>query len=281
MYSETIEDVSGAAAAQVELINKRLLAYLAHSALAGAYLGFGVAIAFIFAGDLMGTQFEPFQGIVMGASFGIALSLVIMAGSELFTGNAMIMTIGQLTGRVPAGATLKVWAWSWIGNLIGSVIIAAMLVGSGTLPTEPFAAIGATKMTMAPVELFLRAMLCNWLIVLAVWCNFRLENPVAKLIMIFWCLLVFIGAGFEHSIANMAILTSANLLPIADPAVSWSGMAYNIAIVTAGNVASGVFCLGAVYYYISTSYGIEYEWSMEDNVAMNVGAGTAASQDDD
>jgi len=135
MYEDSLTDISDAAAAQVELVKKSLPAYLVHSGMAGVYIAFAVVMTFIFGQSLYQTVFEPVRGIVMAAVFGIALSLVIVAGSELFTGNAMIMTIGQLTGRVPAGATLKVWAWSWIGNLIGSVIIAAMLVGSGTLPT--------------------------------------------------------------------------------------------------------------------------------------------------
>lgn len=281
MYSETIEDVSGAAAAQVELIQKSLPAYLMHSALAGAYLGFGVAMAFIFAGDVAGTPFEPLQGMIMGATFGIALSLVIMAGSELFTGNAMIMMVGQLAGRVGPGGTLKVWAWSWVGNLFGSLFFAVLVVYSGTLPVGVFEEIGAMKMTMDPVPLFLRAMLCNWLIVLAVWINFQLENPVAKLIMIWWCLIAFIGSGYEHSIANMAILGAANLLPITNPDVSWAGMAYNIGIVTAGNVTSGVLCLGVVYWYIAKSYGHSWEWSMEDNIPANVGGPVSDLAEDD
>lgn len=261
MYSDTITDVSEAAASQVELIGNSLPAYLAHSALAGCYLGFGVAIAFQLAGDVMGTAFAPLQSLLMGASFGIALSLVIMAGCELYTGNAMIAAVGQFTGRTGTGSMLKIWVWSWVGNLIGSVVFAALLAYSGSMPTEPFAAIGAAKITMPPVELFLRGMLCNWLIVLAVWCNFKLNNPVAKLIMIFWCLLVFIGAGFEHSIANMVILATANLMPgITDPAITWAGAAYNVAIVTAGNTASGVFALAIIYYWVSRRYGVEYNW---------------------
>lgn len=268
MYSDTISDISEAASKQAELISNSLPAYFAHSALAGAYLGFGVAIAFQFAGDVMGTVFEPLQMLLMGASFGIALSLVIMAGSELYTGNAMIAAFGQMTGKIGSKSTAKIWTYSWIGNLIGSVIFAAILAYSGSMNPEPFAAIGAAKMTMPPLQLFLRGMLCNWLIVLAVWCNFKLDNPVAKLVMIFWCLLVFIGAGFEHSIANMVILTTANLMPgITDPAVTWSGMAYNIAIVTAGNTASGVAALAAIYYWVSRRYGVEYNFG-ED--AMDV-----------
>jgi nitrite transporter NirC len=263
MYSDPITDVSEAAASQMDLIRESLPAYLAHSALAGCYLGFGVAIAFQLAGDVMGTSLAPLQSLLMGGSFGIALSLVIMAGCELYTGNAMIAAVGQLTGKTGTGSMLKIWVWSWVGNLIGSVVFAALLAFSGSMPTEPFAAIAAAKMTMPAHELFLRGMLCNWLIVLAVWCNFKLDNSVAKLVMIFWCLLVFIGAGFEHSIANMVILSTAIMMPGVGTAVqgiSLSGFAYNISIVTAGNTASGVLALAVIYYWVSRRYGVEYSW---------------------
>ena len=53
----------------------------------------------------------------MGASFGVALTLVIFAGSELFTGNNLIMTVGLLSRTVNSGALGRVWIASFIGNL--------------------------------------------------------------------------------------------------------------------------------------------------------------------
>jgi len=98
--------------------------------------------------------------------------------------------------------------------------------------------------------------------------------------MIWWCLLAFIGSGYEHSVANMSILFLANVLPHSAAAVSWGGMAYNLAVVTAGNVASGVIFMGAAYWYISKSYGHTWDWSMEDNVSVNVGGSPVSAEDD-
>lgn len=93
--------------------------------------------------------------------------------------------------------------------------------------------IAANKMNATPLTLFARAVLCNWLVVLAVWSAFKVENEMVKLAMIWWCLLAFIGSGYEHSVANMTLLTMANLLPHGS-AVSWVGMAYTLSIVTLG-----------------------------------------------
>ena len=72
--------------------------YFVLSMLAGAYVGFGILLIFT-----VGAQFASASSVavkmVMGCSFGIALTLVIFAGSELFTGNNMVMFIGALKGK--------------------------------------------------------------------------------------------------------------------------------------------------------------------------------------
>jgi nitrite transporter NirC len=204
MYGDELGDISDAAAAQIELIDKRLPAYLVHAGMAGAYIGLAILLIFALGTPMVGTPLEPLRGVVMAGAFGIALSLVIVAGSELFTGNAMIMGVGALEGQTSWTALGKVWTWSWIGNLFGSLLVAAMAAWGGVFSDPGLVyAVAETKMTLSPLELFVQGVFCNWLVVLAVWCNFRLENTIAKLVMIWWCLLAFIGTGFEHSVANM------------------------------------------------------------------------------
>ena len=110
------------------------------------------------------------------------------------------------------------------------------------------------------MSLFLKGILCNWLVVLAVWCTFRLKSEPAKLIMVWWCLLGFVGSGYEHSIANMTLLTLANLLPNeGNHLISWSGMLNNLVPVTLGNIVSGVLFMGIPYYLISYSKSVPKE----------------------
>jgi nitrite transporter NirC len=282
MYDNTLDGISEAAAAQIELINKRLPAYLVHAAMAGAYIGLGILLIFALGTPMVGTPLEPIRGVVMAAMFGIALSLVLMAGSELFTGNAMIMGVGALEGRTGWGALGKVWAWSWIGNLFGSLLVAAMAAWGGVFsdPTLVYA-VAETKMTLSPLELFIQGVFCNWLVVLAVWSNFRLDNAIAKLVMVWWCLLAFIGTGYEHSVANMTVLSLANFLSItsgqaAPAAVNWGNWVYNISIVTVGNTFAGVVMMGAAYWYINESYKIDL--SADEPLG---GEGSFSGADDD
>lgn len=280
MYDDELADIGDAAAAQIELIDKRLPAYLIHAAMAGAYIGLAVLLVFALGTPMVGTPLEPLRGIVMAGAFGVALSLVIVAGSELFTGNAMIMGVGALEGQTSWADLGTVWTWSWIGNLFGSLLVGAMAAWGGVFsdPTLVYA-VAETKMTLSPLELFIQAVFCNWLVVLAVWCSFRLENTIAKLVMIWWCLLAFIGTGFEHSVANMTVLSLANFLQIttgqaAPAAVDWVGMAYNISIVTLGNAFAGLVMMGAAYWYVNESYEVDLPNS-------DPHSGTFSSADDD
>jgi nitrite transporter NirC len=90
----------------------------------GIYLGFGIALIFSVGGPLAAAG-SPLVKLMMGASFGIALTLVIFAGSELFTGNNnMGGVIGGLSRSVTWSQVLQVNFWSWLSNLIGSLALA-------------------------------------------------------------------------------------------------------------------------------------------------------------
>jgi nitrite transporter len=227
--------------------------YLILSAMAGIYLGFGIALIFSLGGPLAAAG-SPEMKLVMGASFGIALTLVIFAGSELFTGNNLVGVIGGLSRSVSWGQVLQLNVWSWLGNLIGSLALAWLVVESGVFAKGPTAEliqkVAGVKMALGPWELFVRGILCNWLICLAVWTAGRTTSDAAKIMLIFWCLFAFIGIGFEHSIANQSFLGMALFMPHAD-AVSWAGFWYNQLFVVLGNIVGGGLFVGGLYWIVS------------------------------
>ena len=240
MFMDVIEKISNAALSKSNLLKKSKSKYLVSSALAGVFVGLGVILIFTIGGVLNAAN-SPYTKIAMGISFGVALSLVVMAGSDLFTGNNMVMTIGSLEKKVSPGETIKVWIFCFLGNLIGSVLIAILYAYSG-LATGPVAEFivkaSAAKIAAPALELFIRGILCNILVCLAIWCSFRLKEETSKLIMIFWCLFVFITSGFEHSVANMSLLAIGLLIP--HPAsITISGYGYNLLMVTIGNMVGG------------------------------------------
>ncbi len=252
MYTEEIVKITAASQAKINLLQAGRGKYLLASALAGLYVGLGILLIFTI-GGVLGQADSPALKIVMGASFGIALSLVIMAGSELFTGNNLVMTIGQLEKKVRSNEAAAIYFFSFFGNLLGSVALAGLFAYSGLLtgPTSAFIAkTAAVKMSLPWSQLFIRAVLCNILVCLAVWCSFRMKEETGKLVMIFWCLFAFITTGFEHSVANMTLLATALFIDGAG-GVSIGGFAYNLFWVTLGNFVGGALAVGAPYWYIA------------------------------
>ncbi|MFK8068757.1 MAG: formate/nitrite transporter family protein [Gammaproteobacteria bacterium] len=107
------------------------------------------------------------------------------------------------------------------------------------------------KMNSSAIELISRGILCNWLVCLALWMAARLKNEVAKCIAIFWCLLAFIASGFEHSVANMTLLSIA-LLSQHPESISLAGMEHNLLWVTIGNIIGGSLFMGVGYWMANT-----------------------------
>ncbi len=149
--------------------------------------------------------------------------------------------------------TCKVWVVSFIGNLAGSILVAYMFFSAGLAkgPIGEFIAnTTQVKMNVPASELFFRGILCNMLVCLAVWCTFKCKEDTAKLIMIFWCLFIFITAGFEHSVANMTLMAIGLFAPNAAQ-VSVIGYMYNMLFVTLGNMVGGIVFMAIPYYLIS------------------------------
>lgn len=250
MFMEEFMALGKASAAKVALLTKNPFGYFVASILAGIYVGFGILLIFSAGGSLDGAAWAK---IIMGATFGIALSLVVAGGAELFTGNNLVMTGGLAQKTVSVGQAVKLslvcFVGNWVGGaLLGLVFWGADLASGGT--AEIIARTSAAKMAVPLVPLFFRGMLCNTLVCLAIWCSFRLKSETAKLIMVWWCLFCFITCGFEHSIANMTLLTVGVLAPGAE-AVSLGGYFYNILVVTLGNVTGAVLFVGLPYWLIS------------------------------
>lgn len=252
MYTELVQKMNEISLAKVAILRESKSRYLLLAMLAGFFVGLGIILIFTIGGTLGDV---PYRRTLMGMSFGIALSLVIMAGSELFTGNNLVLTIGAMDKTVTWTDALRIWVYSWIGNWAGSILVAVLYFYTGLTkgPVGEFiAAASASKMTAAPGELFFRGILCNILVCLAVLCSIKLKEEIAKLVMIWWCLFAFITSGFEHSIANMSLLTVGLLVPHGEK-VSLSGYFYNIGIVTLGNIVGAVAVLALVYWYIGSA----------------------------
>ena len=250
MYTETIQALGDQAVTKLEGQRRSLLSHLVRSMLAGMYVGACIVLIFTIGGSLS-KEAPGAVRLVMGVCFGGALTLVVFAGSELFTGSNLVLTLGVLTRKTTIKDLASNWVWTWVGNLLGSVLIAFMVVRAGLMDADPIKSfvldLVGKKMNLTPEQLFLRAILANWLVCLGVWMSARVKSEAARIMLIFWCMFTFITSGYEHSIANMCGLMLGVLMPHGD-AISLSGYWYNLGLSTAGNVVGGALFVAGMYW---------------------------------
>ena len=253
MFQEEFEDVVKTGMIKNRFLKKNPLGYFISSIIAGLFIAVGGFVAFLIGSIVSVGEVASLTKVIQAITFASALSLIVMAGAELYTGNNFVMASASLRKQVPWKDTIRLWITCWIGNLIGSLIsaVAFQLTGipKGSVGAY-FATIAEGKMAIAPLSLLLRAMFCNILVCLAIWCSIKLKSESGKLIMVFWCIMIFMICGFEHSIANMSVLM-VGLLNGAGADVSIAGYIYNIAIVSIGNLLGSVFVVAIPYHIIS------------------------------
>lgn len=249
-------DESSALARTKAMQVRRLPRYLAASALAGAYVGVAVVLLASVAGPFVAAN-APAGKLVQGAVFGVALTLVVFAGAELFTGNVMYMLQGLSARAIGLGGLMAVWVASLVGNLIGSIGFAAMVHAGGTLgtagsagklgPAEALIAGAVEAKNLATgTQLFWRSVLCNALVCLALWMAGRTRSDTAKLVVLWWALLAFIASGFEHSVANMTVFG----LGIFQDHAAWGHLWRNLAWTVPGNIVGGGLLVGLAYAWV-------------------------------
>ena len=249
---DTAKAISATAGAKnsANIVNVILLSFLA-----GAYIAFGGLLAEIAsAGMLAAGAPVGLEKFVFGAVFPVGLIIVVLAGSELFTGNVMFMTIGVLDGSASVGGLAKNWVLSWIFNFVGALFVAFVLAYMGGLfPADSaFAtkatAVAAAKVKMPFAQAFIKAIGCNWLVCLAVWLANASDDIIGKIVGIWFPIMAFVTIGFEHSVANMFFIPLGMFLGA--EGVNWGSMIINNLIpVTLGNIVGGAIFVACIYWY--------------------------------
>ena len=206
--------------------------------LAGAFIalaGVGSVIGTAQAGKLAGACIFP-----------AGLAMVVLAGSELFTGNNL-MVISLLEKRITAGQMLLAWLVVYIGNFVGSVLVAALAVYGGAFGAyyESLVATAVTKASLPFAEALLRGVLCNILVCAAVWMAMAAKDAGGKVLGLYFPVMAFVLCGFEHSVANMFFLPAgifaAGRYGVAAEGLTWGAMLLkNLLPVTLGNILGGV-----------------------------------------
>ncbi|WP_431801185.1 formate/nitrite transporter family protein [Microbacterium sp. bgisy203] len=229
--------------------------FLLSGMLAGAYIGVGVILMVSTAGPLIAAG-DGLAKLVSGLVFGVALTLVVFAGADLVTSAMMTLPQGALMRAVTPWRAAGTIAATFVANLLGALVFAGLIVASGVLHSNAPAGkmlsdMLAAKAQEGPVELFVRGILCNLLVCLAIWMCARVRSDVAKILLIFAAILAFISSGFEHVVANMT--TYGVGLFSGDPNATWALFGTNLLWVGLGNLVGGAVFVGLGYWIIGGS----------------------------
>jgi len=183
---------------------------------AGAFIAFGAQVSLTV---MTGTENISWglAKLIGAMTFATGLMMVVLTGAELFTGNVM-MTFAVIENRVKFSKLLRNWTLVYIGNFIGSIILATLIYFSGCSHNshEALGVMGLTtaynKAALPFIEAFTRGILCNWLVCLAIWMASSSRHVIGKIFAIFFPIVTFVASGYEHSIANMYFLTNGLFL---------------------------------------------------------------------
>lgn len=238
MYSKELEHFSNASLEKYRMARDTPFRYLFASIIAGFFILVAVILSNVVAAVFYKTS--PETAKLLGAvTFSIAIVLIVFVGGELFTGNNMTMAFGLYSKKIKFGNACRVWLMSYIGNFIGAFLLGVIFVASGCVSDilkDYYTAIIPGKLGADPFTLFIRGVLCNFLVCLSVFVGKKMKSEAGKLVVMFCVITTFVISGFEHCVANMGIFTVAGFLlgglPIQEVVTSF-------VFVTLGNIVGG------------------------------------------
>lgn len=239
---------------------------LALAVLAGAFIALGAAFATLAMTDT-GLGFGPTR-VLGGVAFSLGLILVVVAGAELFTGNNLV-AMAWASREITTVQMARNWAIVFVGNFIGAVgtVLLVFWTRTWTLHGNSVGAkalgIAASKCNLGFSEAFVRGILCNALVCLAVWLCQSGRSTTDKILAIVWPIAGFVALGFEHSIANMYFIPLGLLLKSQPDLLAATGgsaagldqltvtgFAGNLVPVTLGNIVGGTLFVAGIYWFV-------------------------------
>lgn len=218
--------------------------------LLGIFAGMFIALA-----GTGATFANIYGGKIAGACvFTAGLAMVVVAGSELFTGNSL-MVMALFDRKIECLKLLKNWFFVFLGNLLGAIFIAVAVAVSGLFDpiADTVVATATTKVGAGVFELIVRGVLCNFLVCIAVWMAFSANTVGGKIAAVFLPIMLFVLCGFEHSVANMFYIPAGMITGAMNGimAPSVAGFLFgNLIPVTVGNVIGGAIIVGGGYFLI-------------------------------
>ncbi|HVU18613.1 MAG TPA: formate/nitrite transporter family protein [Candidatus Didemnitutus sp.] len=227
---------------------------LIRGALSGALLGISTSLALTAAAQTN----TPLVGALV---FPVGFVMIVLLGLELVTGSFAVVPLAAVDGRTSWGQVISNLFWVFVGNLLGSVAfgallyialggltggaptgIAAKMVSIAEAKTTAYAALG----TVGLITVFVKAILCNWMVCFGVVMGLTSQSMLGKLVGAWLPIVVFFAQGFEHSVVNMFVIPTGMMFGAKVSVSDW--WLWNQLPVTLGNLVGGLFFTGLAMY---------------------------------
>ncbi len=241
--------------------------------LAGAFIAMGAIFATTVSAGASALPYGITR-LLAGLSFTLGLILVVVSGSELFTGNNLII-IAFANRRISLGALLRNWGVVYLGNFAGAILTAYLMFvskqytfGAGSVGLAALNT-GEAKTALGFAQAIVLGIFCNALVCMAVWMCYSARSTIDKILAIIPPISAFVAAGFEHSIANMYFIPIALFIkqmgtstffeaikktPADFTHLTWGNFFLaNLLPVTIGNIIGGAVMVGLMYWFIYLS----------------------------
>jgi formate/nitrite transporter len=222
--------------------------------LAGAFLGYATSLVFV----VLSQGLAPIVGAIL---FPVGFVILVLLGLELVTGNFALLPAGVMAGTVRFTKLLRNWGWVYLGNLIGSLLYAALFfvaitnwhTGNGGAVADLLKQ-AAQKKTLAYMALgpsgwataLVKAILCNWMVTIGAVLAMSSKSTVGKIAAMWLPIMTFFALGFEHSVVNMFLIPSGMMLGA--PISVGQALFWNLLPVTLGNMVAGTLLTGMALY---------------------------------
>lgn len=224
--------------------------------MAGAILALAAAFAITIAVDtgsfLLGSLLFP-----------VGFCMLYLLGYDLLTGVFTLVPLALFARRpgVTCSKLLRNWTLVFFGNLAGALTTASLMAVVFTMgfSEEPNAVgqkigrIGEMRTLgyadadyAGMMTLFVRAVMCNWMVSTGVVAAMMSTTVSGKVIGMWMPILIFFYLGFEHSIVNMYLFPSGIMLGGSYTWVDY--LLWNEIPTLIGNLVGGLTFVGVMIY---------------------------------
>ena len=228
-FNMSFEMLSDLGIKKYEMCRDDIGRFFARSVVAGLYLGLATILSttlgtLLFKDNLIASK------IAVAGSFGIGLVIIVILGSELFTGNCFTTMIPVYGKKLKFRQIIPMWIVCYFGNFVGIALVCYLFFISGSnheLLSEYVVSCANTKLSFDIIELLVK-------------------DDTAKTIIMMIVVMAFVLPGFEHSIANMGSFTLT--IGALGSGANFGLIAIHMIVVTFGNMIGGGVLLGLPLY---------------------------------